>query len=142
MAQNNTIGARDIMESEALSGTAVLDFLWPYQTIKSLSNSIITAMGGIFKSGWANVMVKFILWLMFMFLLWVPLNVYFRFVSFWIASGYRIIMGVGGRDGRNVSFWYFGCYTFIFAFFYVPYVIPWTFRYISWEEIFQWLKIL
>lgn len=147
-------GATEIMNDEALSFVSILNFLWPYDWVFSTGRAIIVNMGqicGKHGSNFIGVMVKLITFLMFMYFLWVPLNVFLRFGMFWFASGYRIWNSKGshasrkinGKQRQNLTNWgFFSTYTFLFIFVYIPIIIPTYFNYLDYSTVLRWLKIM
>lgn len=145
MAQHQFIGARDMMENRAISPFAVLDFVLPYAWVMSLSRATIMMLGGICgNSGWGqlgNILMKIFLFFVAVFVLWVPMNLFFRAGTFWFASLVRLVKGVGGKESLGKNIWFFGCYCAIFGLVYVPWIIPYFVGYVDWSTIAQWLNL-
>lgn len=143
---SNSPGAKSLMEDEAISWLTPLYFVTPYKWLWSFVSGVGKFSGAIWGthshgSRFAGFIMQIIMILIVMAFIMIPVCLYWRFATFWIASIIRLLRGKGGREGlvQNISFVAFFC--FIFAFVYVPWVIPYTFHYVSWDDILQYLNI-
>lgn len=142
---SNSPGAKAIMEDVAVSWLTPLYFVTPYKWLWTFVSRVGAWSGAIcgHSAGgkFAGFILQIIMILIVMAFIMVPVCLYWRFGTFWVASIIRCLKGVGGRQGlvQNISFVAFFC--FIFAFVYVPWIIPYTFHYVSWDSILQYLNI-
>lgn len=135
MAQHQTKGAMNILQDNQLSIYNVLDFVVHYPIVTRLL-TVFTAWGG----KW-NIMVKMIVWVTYLFLLWVPLCLGWRYATFFSASIVRLLTNKGGRKGLPINLFYVGAYIVIFWLVYIPYVLPY-FGYHTGETVLEFLKVI
>jgi hypothetical protein len=146
MAMNHhIITARDMMEDEAISPFAILDYLVPYNWLLSLGRTAIgmcDCFGHGFIAKIVGMFLKVIMFFVIMAFLWIPINVFFRGACFLMASIIRLCKGVGGKNGLIVNVWFLLGYVAIFAFVYMPFVIPTFMDSVSWDQVLTYMNII
>ncbi|MCW5156351.1 hypothetical protein [Burkholderia cenocepacia] len=139
-------GAKNIIEDSAISWLAPFYFITPYRWLWTFVSRVGAWSGSIcgHSAGgkFAGFILQIIMILIVMAFIMIPVCLYWRFATFWVASIIRLVRGVGGKQGLTQNLSFVGFYFFVFAFVYVPWVIPWTFGYISWDSILQRLNII
>ena len=141
----NSITFEDIMTNHALSPVSVWHLLLPFSIFKTVTSSVVSSLGGICGSGGlgqiGNAILRLIIWLTMFCLLWFAANVFVKLPLFFFASIYRLVKGVGGKQGRVTSWFHFGVYSALIVFFMVPVVLPWFLPYSGWDAVLHWMKL-
>ena len=135
MSQYQSKGAMNILQDSQISIFNVFDFLFHYPIITKFLTAA-SAWGG----GW-NVMVKLITWVLYMFLLWVPLCLVFRYLTFFGASIVRLVTNKGGKKGLTTNISYVAIYIALIPLVYIPFVFPY-FGYFTGKSLLVWLKVI
>ena len=128
-------GAMNILQDTQLSIWNAFDFIFHYPIITRFLTAA-TAWGG----KW-NIMVKLAVWIFYLIVLWVPLCLGWRYMTFFFASIFRLITNKGGRKGLWTSVGYVGIYLALIPLVYIPFVFPY-FGYVTAETILEYLKII
>jgi len=135
MSDPKRINEKELLEKEQISPYGVLDFLFHYEWTHKMMVTF-TGWGG----NW-NPMVKLGMWTFYMFILWVPLCLGWRYLAFFTCSVIRLVTNKGGQRGLPVTLFYIGTYISIFFLVYIPIIIP-TYWNISSTTFLEWLKVI
>jgi hypothetical protein len=135
MSDPKRINEMDILEKEQISAYRVLDFLYHYEWTQRL-----ILAGSQWGGSW-NPLVKLIVWCLYMFFLWVPLCLGYRFCVFFGCSIIRLLTNKGGEKGFKVNIFYVTTYVVIIFLVYIPILIP-TYWKVSSTTFLEWLKVI
>lgn len=146
MANQYDIGALGIMDNESMSWASGFTFFMPYPIVGGFMKAFI--MGSSHVCG-SSPMGKLAGWLLMaivaivvFILAYVPICLFFRFGTFWIASFVRIIKGIGGKDSVLFNVAIFLSLSAFFFLFHIKFIFPVFFPYIGWDSILIYVGIV